>query len=122
MLMARCGCFTNGKEALSSSQSSHSPFSPSCRTGWFAIVDVWDWSPLAVNEALHGPGGKEVKMPSPPHTITIMCPKRPFWFCLSGINSEMFNRSSCSLGLQQVLGESRPFPPLVLKLALLRFL
>jgi hypothetical protein len=74
MLMARWGCFTNGKEASSSSWSSHSPFSSSYHTGWFAVVDVWDWSLLAGNEASHDLGCEEVKMPSPLCTISIMGP------------------------------------------------
>jgi hypothetical protein len=117
--MARCAYFANGKEATSSSWSSRSPFLPSCCIGWFAVVDVWDWSPLVVNEASHGPGGEEVKMPSPPRNFSIVGLERPLWFCLSSINSEVLNHSSCYLGLQQDLGESRPFPPLILKLALL---
>jgi hypothetical protein len=56
-LMAPWGQFANGKEALSSSWNSRSPFLPSYRTGWFAIVDVWDWSPLAVNEVSQWLGG-----------------------------------------------------------------
>jgi hypothetical protein len=89
MLMARWGCFANGKEASSSSWSSCSPFSLSCHTGWFAIVDVWDWSPLAMNEASHVSDGKEVETPSSPHTISIMGPEWPLWFFLSGINNEV---------------------------------
>jgi hypothetical protein len=111
---------TNGREAWSFSWSSHSPFSPSCHTDWFTIVDVWDQSPLVVNKASHSPGGEEVKTPSPPRTISIMGPERPLSFCLSSINSEVLHRSSCSLGLQQVFVESHHFPPLILKLARLR--
>jgi hypothetical protein len=75
-----------------------------------------------VNEALHNPGGEEVKMPRPSRTISTVGLERPLWFCLSSINSEVLNRSSCSLGLQQVLGESCPFPPLILKLTQLHCL
>jgi hypothetical protein len=56
--------FTNGREVSSFSWSSRLPFLLSCHTGWLAVIDVWDWSPLAVNEASHGPGGEEVKTPS----------------------------------------------------------
>jgi hypothetical protein len=110
VLVAHWGCITNGKEASS------------YRTGWFAVADVWDWSPLVVNEASHGLGGEEVKTPTPPCTISIVGPEHPLWFCLRGINSKVLNHLSCSLDLQQVLGESRPFPPLFLKLALLCYL
>jgi hypothetical protein len=122
MLMACWDCFANGKEASSSSWSSHMPFSSSCCIGWFVIVDAWDWSPLAVNEASHDPSGEEVGMPSLSCTISIVGPKRPLWFCLRGINSEVLNCSPCSLGLQQVLSKSHPFPPLILMLALLYYL
>jgi hypothetical protein len=115
-------CFTNGREASFFSWSTHWPFSPSCRTSWFTVVDVWDWSPLAMDKVSHGLGGKEVEMPSPSRTISIVGPERPLWFCLSSINSEVLNRSSCSLGLRQVSIESHPFSPLILKLALLRCL
>jgi hypothetical protein len=54
--MAHWGRFAIGKEALSSPWSSCSPFSSSYRTGCFAIVDVWDWSPLVVNEVSKWPG------------------------------------------------------------------
>jgi hypothetical protein len=47
---------TNGREVLSFSWSSHSPFSPSSHTSWFVQVDVWDRYLLVVNEASHGPG------------------------------------------------------------------
>jgi hypothetical protein len=67
--------FTNGREATSFSWSNRSPFSPSCWTGWFIVVDVWDWSPLAVNETSHNLGGDEVELPSLPHTISIMDPE-----------------------------------------------
>jgi hypothetical protein len=67
-------------------------------------------------------GGEGVKMPTLPHTISIVGPEQLLWFCLSSIKSEVLNRSSCSLGHQQVLGESRPFPQLILKPALLRYL
>jgi hypothetical protein len=80
-------------------------FSLFCRTDWFTIVDVWDRSPLAVNEASHGLGGEEVETPSPQCTISIKGPKWPLWLCLSSINSEVFNYSS--------------FSSLILKLALL---
>jgi hypothetical protein len=103
-------CFANGREDSPVSWSSHSPFLLSCHTGWIAIVDVWDWSPLAVNEASHGLGGEEVKTPSPPRTILIVVPERLLWFCLSSINSKVLNHSSCSLGLQQVSIKSHPFP------------
>jgi hypothetical protein len=61
-------------------------------------------------------------MPSPPCTISIVGPKWLLWFCLSSINNEVLNHLSCSLGLQQVSIEGRPFPPLILKLARLHFL
>jgi hypothetical protein len=86
--MAHWGCFANGKEASSSSWSSHSP---SCRTSWFAVLDVWDWSPLAVNEVSHGPGSKEVKTSSLPPITSIMGPEWLLWFCLNSINSEVLN-------------------------------
>jgi hypothetical protein len=117
--MAHWGCFANGKEASSSSWCSRSPFPPSYHTGWFAVVDVWDWSPLAVNEASQSPCGEEFRTPSLLHTISIMGPEWLLWFCLGGINSEVLNHSCCSLGLQHVLGESHPFALLILKLALL---
>jgi hypothetical protein len=94
--MAHWGCFTNGKEALSSSWSSRSPFSPPYRSGWFAIVEVRDWSPLAVNEASHGSGEEEVEMPSLLRTISIVGPEWPLRFCLSGINNKVLNRLPCS--------------------------
>jgi hypothetical protein len=73
--MLRIGIsYPNLREASSVSWCSHSPFSPSCGIGWFAIVDVWDRSPPAVNEASHGLGGDEVKMPSPHRTISIVGP------------------------------------------------
>jgi hypothetical protein len=116
----------DGSSSLATSMSfswiSRSPLSPSCRTGWFTIVDVWDRSPLAVNEASLGLGAEEIKMPSPPHTISIVGPEWPLWLCLSSINSEALNYSTCSLGLQHVSIESHPFPPLILKLSLLRCL
>jgi hypothetical protein len=59
-------------------------------------------------------------MPSPPCTISIVGPERPLWLCLSSINNKVLNPSTCSLGLQQVSIKSCPFPPLILKLALLR--
>jgi hypothetical protein len=80
--MSHWGCFTNGKESSSSSWSSRSPFSPSCRTNYFAIVDMWDWSPLVVNEASHGPGVEEVKTCSLPRTISIVGPNNHFGFAL----------------------------------------
>jgi hypothetical protein len=67
--------FTNGREASSFSWSSRSPFLPFCHTGSFTVVDVWDWSPLAVNEVSHGSGGEEDKTPSSLCTISIMGPK-----------------------------------------------
>jgi hypothetical protein len=118
--MARWGCFANGKEALPllgvAACLSRRPVAS------VVVVDLSDWSPLVVNEASHGSGGEEVKTPCLPRTISIMGPEQPLWFCLSSINNEVFNRSSCSLGLQQVLGESRPFSSLILKLTLLRCL
>jgi hypothetical protein len=57
-------------------------------------------------------------MPTPPHIISIMGHKGPLQLCLNSINSEVLNHSSWSLGLQQVLGKSHPFPPLILKLTL----
>jgi hypothetical protein len=61
-------------------------------------------------------------MRTPPHTISIVGLEQPLQFCPNSINSEVLNCSSCSLGLQQVLDESRPFLPLILKLSLLRYL
>jgi hypothetical protein len=50
--------------------------------------------------------------------ISTMGAEQPLWFCLSNINNEVLNHSSCSLGHQQVSIESCPFPPLILKLTL----
>jgi hypothetical protein len=107
-------CFTNEREVSSFSWSSRSPFSPSCHTGCLTIVDVWDWSPLAVNKASHNLGSEEVETPTLPHTISIIGHERLLWPCLSCINSEVLNYSFCSLDLQQVSTESHPFLPLIL--------
>jgi hypothetical protein len=114
--------FANGREASSFSWSSHSSFELSYHIGWFAIVDVWDRSPLVVNVVSHGPCGEEVERPSPPCTLSTVGPERLLRFCLGSINSEVLNHPSCSLGLQQVSIESCPFPPLILKLTLLHCL
>jgi hypothetical protein len=86
------------------------------------VVDVWDRSPHVVNEASHNPGGEEIEMLTPLCNISIVGLERPLWLCLNSINSEVLNHSFRSLGLQQVSVESRPFLPLILKLALLRCL
>jgi hypothetical protein len=73
-------CFTNGTEASPVSWSSRSPFPPSYHPYGFAVVVVWDWSPLTMNEVSHSPGGDEVEMPSPLRTILIVGPERPICF------------------------------------------
>jgi hypothetical protein len=67
-------CLAYGREVSSFSWSSRLPFSQSCHVGWFHVVDVWDRSPLVVNEVSHGPNGIEVKTLTPPHTISIVGP------------------------------------------------
>jgi hypothetical protein len=91
--------FANGREASPIAWCSRSPFSPSYHNGCFAVVDVWDQSPHAVNKALHSLGGEEVKTPSLPRTISIIGPKWLLWLCLCSINNEVLKCSTCSLGL-----------------------
>jgi hypothetical protein len=67
-----------------------------------------NWSPLVVNEALCGSDGEEVEMPNPSRTTSIVGSYRSLRFHPSGINSEVLNHLPCSLGLQQVSGESHP--------------
>jgi hypothetical protein len=83
---------------MHSFQSSVSPCLPFHHTSRVNVVDMWVRPPLTVNGTLHGLGGEEVKAPSPSCNILNVGSERSIQFYLYDINSEVSNRSSCSLG------------------------
>jgi hypothetical protein len=99
----------------------HPPRCPAAPAGLLLLISE-NWPPLVVNEASRGTDGEEGEKTNPSHTTSIMGSYHSLWFCPSGINNEVLNHLSCSLGRQQVSGENYPSSPLILKLTLLRCL
>jgi hypothetical protein len=93
------GYSVDGTYAMHPSQSSGSLSLLFHRASWVNIVDVCVQPLLVVNGTSHSSGGEEVEAHAPPCSIPNVGSERSVQFYLYGINSEVPNRSPCSLGL-----------------------